>query len=287
MTEPIALDPRLHLISKPLAASRYRGLVEAARFADPVTFQVTAGVCPIRKAPAFDAEQLSQALHGERIDILDETDGFGWGQSLEDGYVGWFDMAALSAPADPVTHRVTALRTYGYSGPGVKHPPHFLLSLNATVSVKTVSDNGFADCGRGVWVSTRHLAPLGEAFETDPVAVAERFLASPYQWGGKESLGLDCSALVQMAWLACGIRLPRDSDMQRAIGEAVPVGDDLKGLQRGDIVCWDGHVAIMLDSARIIHANATTVNTAIEPLAAVRDRIAAVYGPLLSVRRLG
>lgn len=286
-TVTLTLDPNLHPVRADLAAERYRGVVEADRFAAPAAYQVTAGVCPVRKEPVGDGEQLSQALHGDRVDIYEERDGFGWGQMLSDGYVGWFDMEALSAPVNAATHRVVALRTYGYSGPSVKAAPHFLLSMNATVTVTGETVGNLVSCGRSGWIAARHLAPVGTGFAADPVAVAEQFLGAPYQWGGRESLGLDCSGLVQTAHIACGIAMPRDSYMQREVGEAVDVGPDLKGLKRGDIVCWRGHVALMVDADRIIHANGYHAATVIEPLAGAVERIAAQYGALLTVRRLG
>jgi cell wall-associated NlpC family hydrolase len=108
-------------------------------------------------------------------------------------------------------------------------------------------------------------------FEPEPVAVAERFLAAPYQWGGRESLGLDCSALVQQALYACGRGCPRDSDMQEAaLGRDIPRGE----LRRGDLVFWDGHVAWMIDGRRVLHANAHDMAVVVEPLSEAITRCA-------------
>lgn len=283
---PPLLDPRLHPWRPDLAAEHLRGRVSAERFATAMRHQVSAGVAPLRAAPQGDAEQLSQALHGDLIEIYDEQDGFGWGQMLSDGYVGWFDMAALSAPALPVTHRVAALRTYALADPSPQAQPVFLLSLNAGVVAEgTSADGRFVRCARAGWVAAVHLVAPG-ARETDPVAVAERFLGAPYQWGGVESLGLDCSGLVQMAFRACGIELPRDSDLQRAAG--LPVADAPTGapFRRGDLILWRGHVALATGPDEILHANAHHMSVVREPWETARDRIAAQYGPPLMVRRV-
>jgi cell wall-associated NlpC family hydrolase len=103
---------------------------------------------------------------------------------------------------------------------------------------------------------------VGSGFETDAASVAEQFLHAPYLWGGRESLGLDCSGLVQQALMACGRACPRDTDQQEAAFEAIARGD----LSRGDLVFWKGHVAMMVDAARIIHANAHHMAVAVEPL---------------------
>ena len=112
--------------------------------------------------------------------------------------------------------------------------------------------DSFAVMSSGGYVPKRHLAPAREG-EPDFVAVAERFVGAPYLWGGKSSLGLDCSGLVQVALTACGIKCPRDSDMQeKALGKSA----SLAGLQSGDLIFWKGHVAIARGRNSMIHANA-------------------------------
>jgi len=219
------------------------------------------------------------------VDVYEERGGFGWGQMPSDGYVGWFDMAALSAPILKVSHKVSVLRTYAFSGPHARAAPYFLLSLGAQVALKDECENGFVAVERAGWIYESHLAPLSK-MEADPVAVAEQFLHAPYQWGGVESLGLDCSGLVQTAFKAAGIFVPRDSYMQREVGEAVEFDETLTGLQRGDIVCWRGHVALMTDPTHILHANGHHMAVVREPLAAAVDRIGATYGGILTIRRL-
>ena len=110
-----------------------------------------------------------------------------------------------------------------------------------------------------------HLKPIGDT-ESDFVAVAERFLGVPYLWGGKTALGLDCSGLVQIALSACGLSCPRDTDMQEAaLGNQVTANADYCDLERGDLVFWKGHVAIVRDGASLLHANAFHMAVAIEP----------------------
>ncbi len=137
----------------------------------------------------------------------------------------------------------------------------------------------------GGCVPAQHLAPA-DTSEPDFVAVAERFVGVPYLWGGKTSLGLDCSGLVQVSLNAAGIACPRDSDMQeRALGAPLePAG--ATAFRRGDLIFWTGHVAIVRDADTLVHANAFHMAVAIEPTAAAVARIAASGSAVASVRRL-
>jgi cell wall-associated NlpC family hydrolase len=265
-----APDRRLTLMHQGVAARALEGLVAAERFEDPQAMQVSAPAAPLRRHPQDDAEQESLLLFGERFDVLLEQDGHAFGQSARDGYVGWVAADALSAPVLLPTHRVAAIRTFGFSRPDIKSRPTGLYSLNALVTIEA-EEGRFLRAARGGWFMAAHLAPIGRDHEADPAGVAMRFLGAPYLWGGRESLGLDCSGLVQQALLACGKACPRDTDMQAALGAAVAPGE----LARGDLVFWKGHVAMMLDGERIIHANAHHMAVAVEPLAEATARIAA------------
>ena len=148
-------------------------------------------------------------------------------------------------------------------------------------------DGDFAVTADGLFLYARHLAPI-DAREPDFVAVAERFLETPYLWGGRTSEGIDCSGLAQTALMAAGIPAPRDSDMQEAaLGQPLPLDDALAHLRRGDLVFWKGHVGIMRDAATLLHANGWAMKVASEPLAEARARIEkSGGGAITSIRRL-
>jgi cell wall-associated NlpC family hydrolase len=137
-------------------------------------------------------------------------------------------------------------------------------------------------------IAGQHLAPVG-AYESDWVAVAERFLGVPYLWGGKTSLGIDCSGLVQVSLQACGIVAPRDSDMQEA-ALGTPLAKDgalPSSLRRGDLVFWPGHVGIMRDAESLLHATAHAMQVIIEPLSVAVRRVSARGQEISGVRRIG
>lgn len=279
---PDEFDPRTTPARPDVAAKFLEGKVEAARFVDGVMKQVNAAALALRRRPAPEAIQENQLLFGETFTVYDEAEGWAWGQAGLDDYVGYARAEGFSADVIAPTHRVTALRTYVFSQPAAKAPPLMLLSMNARVSERG-REGGFIAIARGGYVFADHLAPLAAA-APDWVAQAERFIGAPYLWGGRESLGLDCSGLIQTALAAAGVRAPRDADMmERALGAPVADRADLK---RGDLVFWAGHVGVMIDSQRLLHANSYHMATEIEPLAQAEARIAAIAGPIRTIKRL-
>ncbi len=277
----MTLDPRITPARPDLAAKYLEGTVQAAHFAEGEDYEVIDAQAPVRRAPSPDAPLDTEALLGERVTIYQfNEEGWAWGQLAADGYVGWLPANALLKPRAAPTHKVTALRTLAFPGNSIKAPPVAAPPLGSRLCILREQDR-FAVANIG-FLPAGHLAPLDHA-EGDFVAVAERFLGTPYLWGGKTNYGLDCSGLVQIALNACGVSCPRDSDMQeRALGTPA----DPAHLRRGDLVFWKGHVAIARDETSLVHANAFHMQVAIEPIAAAFARIAAAGSPVTSARRL-
>jgi hypothetical protein len=281
-----AFDPRITPARADLAARHLEGKVKAARFVDGTLREVVAPQAPLRREPAPDAPLDTEALRGERIMVYETTEeGWSWGQLLGDGYVGWMPSEALRESGPAPTHAVAALRTLVFPGPSIKLPPLEALSLGSRLVVRRI-DPPFAITVANGYVPLQHLAGIGETVP-EPVSVAERFVGVPYLWGGKTSLGLDCSALVQLALTASGRPCPRDSDMQEAaLGRSIALASDFSNLQRGDLMFWKGHVAIVRNASTIIHANAHHMAVAIEPISEAIARIGAAGCEISSVKRL-
>jgi hypothetical protein len=255
------LDPRLTPARPDLAAKHLEGKVQAARFVEGAPYEVNDPVAPLRRAPQSDAPLDTEALMGERISVYDITEeGWAWGQLENDDYVGYLPAAALVPPALTRSHKVSAVRTLAFPGPSIKLPPLHGLPFGARIELDRI-EGALAFTSAG-YVPFRHLVPVADK-GSDFVGVAERFLGSPYMWGGKTSLGIDCSGLVQVALNACGVQCPRDTYMQEAVlGQGVPASD----FRRGDLIFWKGHVAITRDAETMIHANAFHMAVAIEPI---------------------
>jgi cell wall-associated NlpC family hydrolase len=276
-------DPRLTPARADLAAAHLKGIVDAPAYAEGHAMVGRAGKTWIRRRPAPDAPVETELLFGEIFTVYDVADGFAWGQAALDGYVGYVVEADLAPAATPPRWRVTASSTFVYARADLKSPVQMTLPMNARVAA---GEGPYAALPGGGFIYTRHLAPI-EATADDFVTVAERFLGLPYLWGGRTPLGFDCSGLVQSALALAGTPAPRDTDMQEAaLGTPVPLTPGLQGLQRGDLVFWKGHVGVMVDAVRLLHANAHHMTVAREPLAKTAARIAASGSQITSIRRL-
>lgn len=281
----IPLDPRIFAYRSDLAAQSLYGRVSAPRYTAGEKRRVLRSAVALRKVPDPAAGLETEALFGERLTVFDETNGWAWAQLARDHYVGYLPADALGDSAKEATHWVRSNGTFVYPKPDIKSPPTLHLSLTSEVVVKAVTGE-FSELAGGGFVRTKELADI-DHYQRDFVEVAERFIETPYLWGGRTRVGIDCSGLVQIALQAAGIDAPRDSDLQmKHLGEPVAVNTALDRLQRGDLVFWDGHVGIMVDGVMMLHANAHHMITTVEPLPEAAARIARDTGPIAAIKRL-
>ena len=219
-----------------------------------------------------------QLLLGEAVTVIDRDAGHVFVMSAKDGYCGWMAEADLGQGPTP-THWVAAPGTHLYTEPQVQAPEKHALSLGSRLAV-IGSWGAWANTPHG-FVPLRRLRPLGEWAE-DPVAVAESLLGTPYLWGGNSRFGLDCSGLVQVSMHACGLPCPGDSDMQMALGRTLGANE---AMRRGDLIFWKGHVAMVVDRDRLIHANGHTMSVAYEGIRDCVARVSSGGGGLVLARQ--
>ena len=280
----MTLDPRLHAYHDDLADIALRGKVEALRFVKPELRQMTVSIASVHAEPRMDAATVTEALLGEQVNVFQIKDGWAFVQLVADRYVGYLPARCLTSQVLETTHRIAVPSTLLYVRPDIKATPVQHVYMNSLVSViKIEGDFARLRDHRFVWL--KHLMPAGTTWD-DPATIAEAFVNAPYLWGGKSAAGLDCSALVQLAWQACGFDCPRDTDMiQSAFGKPLQRDRNLK-LARNDMVFWKGHVGLMLDSSSLIHANGYHMQVVVEPLSSAIGRIASLYGQVTGVSRV-
>lgn len=260
-------DHRSHFANEYVAHRSVTSGIGTARQCDGLRRRVSVPVANIYRAPELGCLE-RQSLMGRSVTVLEERQGFAFMRDDQTGYVGYMDAADLADWVAP-THRVVAPRSFLFDGPDFKRPAPIHLSHGSLLRIAEEAGR-FAktDCGR--WAIRSHIAPITP--ERDPVAVAERFFGTPYLWGGDSGFGIDCSGLVQASFSACGLACPGDSDQQETdLGETVQDGS----VERGDLFFWKGHVAIAVDSDRLIHANAFHMAVAYEPVTEAVERIVA------------
>lgn len=282
MSEP---DRRLNAYREDWADLRLKGRIDAARFVEGRGAGIRIAIADLRRRPASDAPLETQGLFGASLRVF-ETNEEGWSfvQLDEDRYVGWMESEAIGPLASGPNSRVAVPRTLVFPGPDIKRPPIGALPMGALVTATGEASDTNAHYRLvepfGAVVA-QHLEPL-EARASDFVTVAERLVGAPYLWGGKSALGIDCSGLTQLAFEMAGVQAPRDSDMQE--GWAREVDADAPR-RRGDLVFWKGHVGVMLDETRLLHANVHHMMTAVEPLSEASARIGAKGSSITSIRR--
>jgi NlpC/P60 family/Bacterial dipeptidyl-peptidase Sh3 domain len=218
-----------------------------------------------------------QVLFGESVEIQGTADGWSRIKADKDGYAGYVRSPSLGVEHAP-THWISAPSSHIYSAPDLKSPDLMALSFGSRVTM--VSQAGkYVETHAG-FIPRSHLIPIGTHM-SNPFEVAALFLGTPYLWGGNSRFGIDCSGLVQAAFIACGRPCPGDSHQQEtAFGAALPSGTTPR---RGDLLFWKGHVAMVVDADTLLHANAFHMAVSYEPLQGAIERIKAQdEGPVTS-----
>ncbi|AQT41590.1 NlpC/P60 family protein [Bartonella apihabitans] len=280
------LDPRLHAYRPDLADEALRGQVEASRFVRGSLKRIVAPVAALYKIPDTLSERQSECLFGEDVKVFEEKNGFCWVQAQQDGYVGYVEQSKIGPIRSQPTHWVNVPRTFQYRDADLRSPMIGPLSMGSRINVVSEAETRgtrYARLDNGSFVVFNHIIPVSTVAD-DYVTIAESFIHTPYLWGGKSGLGIDCSGLVQLALMMTGRTVLRDTDMQQAT-----IGKDIapeNGLQRGDLVFWKGHVAIMVDSGTLIHANGASMDVRKENLDHAIERIAKNHSVPTGYRRL-
>lgn len=288
MTNLTAPNPRLNAFRDDLADIGLKGAVSAQRYLAGEPAWIAVPVADLKRSPSLSAGLDTQLLLGDLVSVFERANGWAWVQNEADFYVGYVEENALSETPPEATHRVCAPRSFVYSGSDLRLPVQVALSMGNAVRVTGEAETRgtrYLTLADGTSMIAAHLVPIDQHVH-DYVAVAETLLNTPYLWGGASGLGIDCSGLVQLSLRMAGRSVSRDTSMQEAnLGETLDPDADFTALKRGDLVFWNGHVAIMTSAADMIHANGHTMLVSREPLKDAVARIGYLYGQPTGFRR--
>ena len=273
-------DTRITPIRRDLASSAYKAIVKRKKYVNAKLATVKSTFSPLYSNKG--SKLSTQLLYGEECDVFETKNGWSWIQSRRDNYVGYTPSTNLTRKTYKPNSKVISLRTVIYTKPDIKSATKSYLSFNSLVEVIKIKGKYSLIKNLG-WCPSLDLVKL-KSSKFNHIDLSKQYLDTPYLWGGRDSMGIDCSGLIQNLHQINNRPFPRDTDMQEIfVTNEVKYEKDLKA---GDLVFWKGHVAMMIDNSNIIHANAFHMKTAIEPLSTAKKRILKSNGKIKKLGRL-
>ncbi len=215
---------------------------------------------PLRSEPTHKAEMVSQLLYGERAEILEIHDE-SWAKVRceHDGYEGWCKIKQLFTISKKDYAKGPKFLSVGLKDKLELEVGNIWLSTGSDIF-------GLKECDAKFKGKRKRTEEL-ECSKSALINAAKCFLNTPYLWGGRSIMGIDCSGLVQISFKLCGMSLPRDAYQQAEHGHTV---DFLQHAHAGDLAFFDNaeghinHVGILVDNHNIIHATDTSGRVVID-----------------------
>ena len=225
-----------------------------------------ATVVPVRENPSEGAEQLTQLLFAEPCEVLDRLPRWTKIRSTLDTQEGWVDFKMVSLAPSLIAsspHRLEAVvATPMAAATPMDGGADLLLTLGTRLP--NYSHGTFEVLGKQYLINPAGVrGERREARGEEICAIAQTLLNTPYLWGGKNAMGMDCSGFTQVVYATQGINLLRNAREQMTQGELVP---SLAEAQPGDLAFFDhadrdpkatniSHVGMLLSPTEIIHCS--------------------------------
>jgi gamma-D-glutamyl-L-lysine dipeptidyl-peptidase len=212
----------------------------------------------IYKRSSKISEVTSQILYGEKFKILSKNKDWIKIQSSFDNYVGYIKNKKY-IKTHKTTHKVCSLKATIFSVPNNKTKK--FLPFASKLSIIYENKN-FIKFEKNKWLKKKDIKKINHK-EKDFIKILRLFLKTKYMWGGKTYKGIDCSALLQLFYYYNNSFYPRDTKDQIKYSKKKLIK---KKFKKGDIIFWKGHVAICINSKKLIHAYGPKKKVLIMPI---------------------
>jgi len=222
-------------------------------------------VSNIYKRPSKVSEITSQLLYGEKFKILSKNKNWIKIKMSFDNYIGYIKNKNYTTSYKP-THKVFVLKANIFNK--LNNKTKYFLPFASKISI--IQENKkFIKFEKNKWVKKNDIKKINH-IEKDYLKILKLFLKIKYFWGGKTYKGIDCSAILQLLYYYNNKFYPRDTKDQIKYSIKNAKRSILK---KGDIIFWEGHVAICINSKKLIHAYGPEKKVLIMPITKTIDRI--------------
>ena len=214
------------------------------------------------KKPSYKSKIGSQILYGEKFRILLKKKKFIKVKTSYDNYIGYIKSSNYINKFRP-THKISVLksRIFKYPKNLEKYRSKKFLSFSSKIQIIKKNKN-FVMFDKNKWLNIKDTKLINQK-EIDFIKILKLFLKCKYKWGGKTFTGIDCSALVQIFYQYNNKYFPRDAKDQIKYSKK---SLKRKNFKRGDLIFWKGHVAICLNSTKLMHAYGPKKRVIIMPI---------------------
>ena len=207
----------------------------------------------IYERPSINSKISSQILYGEKFRILKRKKNFLKIKTSYDKYYGYIKSKKFIKKINP-SHKVKVLKTR------INKSKNYL-PFSSQIEILQKKKN-YIMFEKNRWIKSKDICPINKK-EKNIYKILKLFLNRKYKWGGKTFNGIDCSALVQIYYKYNNKFFPRDTVDQIKFKKGVKTK---KKFKKGDIIYWKGHVAICINSKKLIHAYGPKKKVIIMPI---------------------
>jgi len=219
----------------------------------------------IYKKPSKKSEITSQIIYGEKFKILSKNKNWIKIKTLFDNYIGYIKNVQYVEKFKP-NYKVNILKAKIFKKPNSSSKSW--LPLGSKLSIIDENKN-YIKIDKNKWIKKTDIKKINHK-EKNFIKTFKKFLNVKYVWGGKTYKGIDCSALLQIFFNYNNLFYPRDTKDQIIYSK---ISSKKRKFKKGDIIFWKGHVAICLNSKKLIHAYGPEKKVLIMPIIKTINRI--------------